>query len=95
MLSDDVVRDAEEPAPERQRGRVAMQRAVRVDEDLLDRVLAAAVGEDPRAVPEQVALVAGDDRLERAVVAGTRQVDEARVALRLQRAPARKPCGLE
>src|SRR5215212_4030477 len=77
-----VVGDAEEPAPQRQRRGVAVERAVSVDERLLHRVLAAPVGEDPRAIAEELAFVAHDDRLESPVVSGTSQVDKPRVALR-------------
>ena len=67
-----------------------MQRAVGVDEDLLHRILAAPVGKDSRAVPQELSLVSRDDRLERTIVPGSRQVDKPRVTLRLEQRSARK-----
>ena len=70
-----------EPRLEVELGLVAADRAVGVEERLLHSVLGATGREDALAVAQERSPVAGDDHLERAVVAGAGEVDEARVAL--------------
>ncbi len=61
-----------------------LQRPMRLDQRVLDRFLGVALTDDPRAVPDQRAAVAGHDRFEGRVRAVARQVRQALVALRAQ-----------
>jgi hypothetical protein len=74
---------------------VGRHRLEGVEEGLLDGVLGARPGEEARAVAQQRAPVAVNDRLEGAVVARADQIDQALVGLRAQDRLAGKTGGLD
>jgi hypothetical protein len=90
-----VVGDPVEPRPQLQLRLARPDRAVRVHEGLLDRVLRALGREQPAAVAEQRPAVAGDDRLEGAVVAGPREIDQPLVALGVEEGRTREAGGFD
>jgi hypothetical protein len=89
------VGDAVEPRPQVDRPAVGAHRPIRVQERLLHDVLRPRPRQEPAAVAQERTAVAVDDRLERPVVAGARQVDEPLVVLRAEHRTAREPSGLD
>jgi hypothetical protein len=83
------VRDPVQPRPQVQLALAGADRAVGVEERLLDRVLGALGRQQPPAEAQQRAPVARDDRLERPVVTGAREVHQPIVALRVEQGGTR------
>ena len=90
-----VVDDPVQPRPQVDAGVVAAQRGEGVEEGLLEDVLGPRRRQQPRAVAQERAVVAVDDRLERAVVPGAGEVDQPLVGLHAQQRPPGQPGRLD
>ena len=75
------MRDPVEPRPYVGGVVAAHERGVRVDEGLLGGVLGARLGKDARAVAHELAAVAVDENVERALVAVAHEPGQALIRL--------------
>ena len=85
-----VAHDRVQPASEVRHLRPAVQRGPGVQERLLHDVVGAFVGRQAPGVRQQLRLIALDDRLERRLIAGARQLDQSFVGRVVHAGPGQR-----